>query len=57
MWLSCTFGNWGKPLPSDLNVNSVCVYVYMYVCHGPARYFASNVDDPYRINTHPTHIL
>ena len=35
-----------EPLPSDPNVNLVCVYVcmyvciyvYMFVCHGPARY-------------------
>ena len=32
-----------EPLPSDVNVNFVCVYIcmyvyYMYVCHGPARY-------------------
>ena len=36
----CTLAlNWGErsePLPCDPNVNFVCVYVCMFVCHGPA---------------------
>ena len=30
-WDECS-----KPLPSHLNVNFVCVYVYIHVCYGPA---------------------
>ena len=32
----------GEPLPSDPNVNFVCLCVHLCVCHGPARYSLLN---------------
>ena len=30
--------DWGEPLPSDPNVNFVCLSVCLYMCHGSALY-------------------
>ena len=50
-----------EPLPSDPNVNFVCVCINLclswyctYICVSwTGLIFASNVDDPYRIDTYP----
>ena len=36
--VSAYWGERSEPLPSQLNVNFVCLSVCLCVCHGPARY-------------------